>query len=356
MKIGIIGHLKFPIAKPFSGGLESFTHAFVASLVRRGHHVTLFAAGDSDSTLPVVPVVPMATIPDSIRTLGRVDHGWVEEVEDLAYLNLMNDLIDSDFDVLHNHSLSPIPLNFASSLPTGLITTLHVPVLPRMEAAVLSNSSERCGQFVNISAVNAKAWSHLLHDQTVIHNGVDTDFWRAHGQSQQRRAVWFGRILSDKGTALAIQAAHRAGLYIDVVGPISDQSYFDDCVSPLLLQEDCYHGHLKHQQLCKVVGRAAVTFVTPCWDEPFGLVVAESLACGTPVAGFARGALPELVTASTGRLATPGDIDALANAAIECLQLNSDVCRRVAQERFGFERMMMQYEDLYLSLQAQVAA
>ncbi|MDA8745782.1 glycosyltransferase family 4 protein [Rubripirellula amarantea] len=356
MKIGIIGHLKFPIAKPFAGGLETFTHQFVSRLVSRGHQVTLFAAGDSDPRLPVHPVVAAGTIPDSQRRLGHYDVEWVESVEDEAYANLMANLASSNFDVIHNHSLSPIPLRFASTLPVRMLTTLHAPPLPRMVDEIRDRGPLACGDFVNISEANANAWSIALPRQTVIHNGVDTDFWKICSSTKTQRAIWFGRILSDKGTHYAIDAAHRAGLSIDVVGPISDQQYFDREVFPRLQPGDAFLGHRDHDELCQLISRSAVALVTPCWDEPFGLVVAEALACGTPVAGFARGALPELITQHVGQLAAPDNVDELAHAVKRCLQLSGEVCRRVAQEQFGLLRMVRNYEQLYQIAPTEVAA
>ncbi|WP_153555821.1 glycosyltransferase family 4 protein [Roseimaritima sediminicola] len=361
MKIGIIGHLKFPIARPHSGGLESFTQAFVEALCRRGHDVDLFAAGDSDPSLPLVPITEHATVPESQRRLGAVDHHWIEDVEDDAYSRLMIRLSESDYDVIHNHSLSPLPLRFAGILPSRLLTTVHVPVLPRLASELRSRRAERCGDFVNISRTNAASWRPLIPSQTIIHNGVDTQFWQACGRSGERpagseRAVWFGRILAEKGTHLAIEAAHRAGLPIDVVGPICDADYFEHRVRPLLRTGDHYHGHQRHERLRDLIRGASVALVTPCWDEPFGLVVAEAAACGTPVAGFARGALPEIVDAAVGRLAAPNDVPGLARAITACLQLDRDSCCRTIQRRFGFDRMVADYERLYQQLPVRVAA
>lgn len=356
MKIGIIGHLKHPIAKPYAGGLESFTDAYVRNLVKRGHDITLFASGDSDPSLPLTPIIDRATIPDSRRRLGRIHNEWVESVEDEAYEHLMTALGQQSFDVIHNHSLSPIPLRFAGIVATPMLTTLHAPPLERMVAELNARSCFRCGQFVNISNANADAWKSHIQNQSVIYNGVDTGFWNQAGVPRCKRAIWFGRILPDKGTHLAIDAARRAGLPIDIVGPVCDDDYFQQEVLPRLDRETCYLGHQRHEDLCRLIARSAVTIVTPCWDEPFGLVVTESLACGTPVAGFARGALPEIIDKSVGRLAAPGDVCQLADAASECLKLSSQRCRLVAQQRFSFDRMVDHYEAMYERTRAEVAA
>lgn len=347
MKIGIIGHLKFPIAKPFAGGLEAFTHAFANALIQRGHEVSLFASADSDSRLPIKAIMPQATIPGSRSRFGRVDVDWVERTEDRSYARMMREIGTHRFDIVHNHSLSPIPLRDARLTGARLITTLHAPVLPRMAAEIRRAGAHSCGEFVNISQANARGWTSLLGSHRVIYNGVDTDLWRRRSGIKHNRSVWFGRIVPDKGVHLAIEASHRAGLAISVIGPVSDQDYFDHEVAPRLRTGDAYLGHQSHESLSRVIGRSAVAMVTPCWEEPFGLVVAESLACGTPVAAFCRGALPELISDRVGRLAEPDDVEELAQAATNCLPLDGGDCRRVAKDRFSFRRMVDQYERLY---------
>lgn len=350
MKVGVIGHLKFPIGKPFAGGLEAFTYNFVADLARRRHEVTLFASADSDSALPVQPILARGSIKDSEQRFGRRCNSWIEAIEDRAYTDLMESIVRSDLDLVHNHSLSPIPLRHADRLPCPMVTTIHCPPLQRMEQELTLKTGATASRFVNISRSNARAWSHCLDRQEVIYNGVDTKVWNGGEVMKQRRAVWFGRIVPEKGTHHAIDAARMAGLPIDVVGPISDSAYFDEMVQPRMSAEDRYLGHLSHEQLCRTIQRSAVAVVTPCWEEPFGLVVAEALACGTPVAAFASGALPEIIRPSVGRLAKTGDTKALSLAISHCRSLIGEVCRRFAQERFGFARMMDDYETLYHSL------
>lgn len=351
MKIAIIGHLKHPISRPYHGGLEMFTHAYVRDLVDRGHDVTLFASGDSDPSLPLQPIVAKSTVEDSIDRFGRVDHQYVEGFEDEAYANLMARLSKSNFDVIHNHSISPVPLQFASVLPKPMVTTLHVPVLDRLRSVLRNRGSYRCGEFINISYSNATAWADLLPHQDVIHNGVDCEFWNHCGGPRQRRAVWFGRIHPDKGTAVAIDAAHAAGLPIDVIGPPSDRAYFDREVTPRLESSDVYHGLCSHKEICGIVGSASVAMITPCWDEPFGLVVAEALACGTPVAAFGRGAIGEILTDDVGRVIQPGNVASLAHGALQCLRLNSHDCRQHARENFSLSSMMSKYESYYEAMQ-----
>jgi glycosyltransferase involved in cell wall biosynthesis len=128
---------------------------------------------------------------------------------------------------------------------------------------------------------------------------------------------------------------------------VLDRDYFDDQVRPWLGNGIDYVGHLRTDDLVELVGSSSVSLVTPCWEEPYGLVVAESLACGTPVAGFARGALPELVTAATGRLVAAGDVQALSQAMVEATQLDRSDARRRAVTTCSLDAMITGYEHLY---------
>ena len=350
MKVGVIGHLKFPIGKPFAGGLEAFTYNFVANLCSRGHQVVLFASAESDAVLPLQPITSGGTVSTSKKRFGRANHDWIEQVEDRAYQSLMDSLQHSDLTLVHNHSLSPVPLRLADRLPCPMVTTIHCPPLDRMVDQLSATAPHPGSRFVNISKSNAQAWNDWLGPQEIIYNGVDTDVWHDSVAEKQHRAVWVGRIVPDKGTHHAVDAARLAGIPIDVVGPISDHDYFFTEVQPRMTPQDRYLGHLSHEQLCRTISRSKVAIVTPCWEEPFGLVVAEALACGTPVAAFASGALPEIIRPSVGRLARTGDTQGLAHAIDQCESLAGEVCRRFAQERFGFVRMMDEYETLYQTL------
>jgi glycosyltransferase involved in cell wall biosynthesis len=182
-------------------------------------------------------------------------------------------------------------------------------------------------------------------ESTVILNGVDTARWR-QGQGGGP-AVWSGRLVPEKGPHLAVQAALRAGVPLRLAGPVMDRGYFDEEVRPHLRGDVEYVGHLRTDELVELVGTASASLVTPRWEEPYGLVVAESMACGTPVAGFARGALPEVVTPQTARLVAPDDIGALAAALQEAVLLDRDAVRAHAVATCSVDVMVDGYEALY---------
>jgi len=190
----------------------------------------------------------------------------------------------------------------------------------------------------------------LVDGVRVIPNGVDLRSWRQGPGGTG--AVWTGRLVAEKAPHLAIDAARLAGMPLRLLGPAHDPAYFDGMIRPRLGGSVEYLGHGTVAELADAVGSAAVAVVTPTWDEPFGLVVAEALACGTPVAGFAMGALVELVDSSTGRLARCGDVAGLADAMRAAAELDRDGCRARAREHFSVERMVDGYESWFAELLA----
>lgn len=349
----MIASSRFPISEPFAGGLEAHTHGLVRSLRARGHEVSLFAAPGSDPMLGAELLdVPVLEVSDTARRdVAAPPEWWMREHH--AYLGLMLSLArrGADFDVVHNNSLHHLPVAMAGSLSVPLVTTLHTPPLPWLESAV-ALSTTSC-HFVAVSEAMRRSWAPVA-DARVVHNGVDPRIWRfGPGGS---RAVWTGRLVPEKAPHEALRAALLAGLPIDLVGPIGDQDYVDREVRPLLGAHARYLGHLPQASVRHVVAHARVAVVSPAWDEPFGLVAAEALMTGTPVAAYARGALPEIVTPGTGRLATPGDVADLARAIRAAADLDRGVVHARAVRDFGIEAMVDAYERLYLDLGASRAA
>ncbi|MES1984265.1 MAG: glycosyltransferase [Pseudomonadota bacterium] len=344
MQIGIIAHLKHPIAEPFAGGLEMHTHLLARSLRERGHGVTVFASSKSEATLGLEAICTETAIA-SVGTAEATDIAFFKEHH--AYLSLMNDLRHRDFDIIHNNSLHYLPVSMADSLPMPMVTTLHTPPFCWLESGIRLCTAQN-NAFIGVSQSVADLWSHVRPIDGVILNGIDLNGFAFHAEADpEGYLVWYGRIVPEKGLHLAIEAARRIGLPLKIAGPILDEAYFEAKIAPALGVNAVHVGHLDHRDLSRLVGGARAFLCTPMWDEPYGLVVAEALACGVPVAAFARGAIPEILDATCGVLATPDNVGSLARAGLRALSLDRRACRARAVRMCNAERMVDDYEALY---------
>jgi glycosyltransferase involved in cell wall biosynthesis len=344
LRIALIASARFPLREPFAGGLEVHTWQLAQHLSDRGHDLCIFAGPGSD---PRFHVHEMPALP-ALSAYARADVSMPAEyflAEHFAYLSLMLDLAkDDSYDIVHNNSLHYLPIAMAENLAAPMVTTLHTPPTPWLESAMVARPSRRI-HYAAVSQTTAEQWRGIVPDSTVVRNGVDLDHWTPGPGGGS--PVWYGRIVPEKGLELAIRAAMAAGTGLRIAGPVPDPAYYAGTIEPLLGGDIEHLGHLDHDELSVVVGSASVVIVSPCWDEPYGLVVAEAMACGTPVAGFARGALPELIDATSGVLAAPGDVTALAAAIADAGRLDRGAVRRRAERTCSLEIMIDGYEALY---------
>jgi len=345
LRICLIASSRFPVAEPFAGGLEAHTHQLTTELIRRGHEVTLFAGPGSDEGLNtrILNATPFTATAAARNDVAAWPEAWMSEHH--AYLTLMLELArtgTSDFDVVHNNSLHHLPIAMATSIDLPMITTLHTPPIPWLESAM--QFAPPTSVFAAVSHATSNAWAQTIESR-VVYNGIDTDRWAAG--SGGGPAIWSGRLVPEKGPHLAIGAALASGIPLDLVGPIGDAAYFENEIRPLLDDSIRYLGHLSYRDLVPVIGAASVAVVTPRWDEPYGLVAAEAMSCGTPVAAFARGALRELIAPAAGRLARADDVADLARAMLDARTLDRAAVRAHAVDFCSLDSMADSYEALY---------
>jgi glycosyltransferase involved in cell wall biosynthesis len=345
MKIAVIAHSHYPIAQPFAGGLEAHTYYLTLLLQQADHDVTLFAAQRSDNKLFYKPFC-RPSAPEHFKPIAKVN-----QYRETAYHNLISALKQGHFDVVHNNSLHYVPLYRVSELSIPMITVLHsppfVPMLNGFRHAVQVPNHKT----IAVSNTVARLWlkESLNCQSTVIYNGIDTKKWSPQSVEERDYIVWFGRITPEKGTHIAIEAAIKANTTLKLCGPITHKKYFEEKISYLLKkysEQIHYLGNLNDDILSKIVAGAKVFLCTPCWDEPFGLVAVEALACGTPIAGIKRGALPEILNNKTSVLVQE-DCNALADAIKKAETLSREACRDYAVNNFSIEKMISQYIDVY---------
>jgi glycosyltransferase involved in cell wall biosynthesis len=347
LRIALIASSRFPISQPFAGGLEAHVWHLSRALARAGHEVSVFAAPGSDPDLGCHTLaVRSLLMSESARAdVSRSPEQFMADHH--AYLTLMLQLASSgrgDFDIIHNHSLHYLPVAMAPMLSIPMLTTVHTPPTPWLESAV--DASGGAGtRFAAVSGHTAALWRDAIRHISVVPNGIDTAQWPLGPGGGP--LLWFGRITAEKAPHQAIAAARRARWPLVLAGPISDPQYFDEQVKPQLGDEVHYAGHLDQNQLAKIVGQASAALVTPMWDEPYGLVVAEAMCCGTPVIAFARGGIPELVVPQSGRLVAPGDVAGMADAIPDAIRLSREEARTHALRHCSSEAMLRAYLGLY---------
>jgi len=322
------------------GPWEQVVSDLTDGLVTEGHQVTLFAPAGSETRADLVSTLPypLAEWPD-----GEVapDHRVWEEIH---IADMARACSAGGFDIIHSH-LNVHPLGYADLLPVPMVTTLHGSAWNRAIHPALARY--RNHPFVSLSEAERRLFPDLRYVATVF-NGVDCDRF-APGRGDGGYLLFAGRMAPEKQPHLAIEVARKAGLPIKLAGLVEDQyrDYFDIGVAS---QTDGsvveYVGDLDRESLSRLYGEAIAVVVPLAWDEPFGLVVIESLASGTPVIGWRRGALPELIRHGvTGAIVD--DVPGAVSAIDDLDRLDRAECRRDAETRFSIAVMTRGYIDAY---------
>jgi glycosyltransferase involved in cell wall biosynthesis len=345
MRIAVLAHVRQRIGQPFAGGMESHCWHLASGLQARGHDVVLFASGDSDPGLTIDPVLPVhyeQSFPGAehrghVPLIAHIDAGYEAACDRIAA---------GGFDVVHNNSLHRFPIEPRRTAVVPTVTSLHVPPYDALR------------WFVHASAVPGHRLTVTSHRQldawwpegappqaSVLYNGIDPTLWPfvSHGDGS---AVWCGRMTRDKGPHFAAQAARLAGLPLTLFGAIEDPGYWAGEVVPLLDDTIRYGGHIDGTMLPAAIGRASVFVFTPCWDEPFGLVAVEAMACGVPIAAFDMGAAREVIGAG-GCFAPMGDVPALAEAITAAATLPRKAQRARVEASFTHDVWLDGCEALY---------
>ena len=323
------------------GPWERVAGLLTEGLVAAGHEVTLFATADS---------VTSATL-DAV-----VAHGYAED-EDLdgrvqEALHVGHALARSgDFDVVHSH-LDWLPLALAAAWRAPLVTTVHGFSGPRILPAYLA--AQDVASAAHYVAISDSDRDPRLRYAATIHHGIDLAEFTATADGGED-LLTLGRIHPDKGIADAIEIARRSGRRLIIAGIVHDRPYFDEEIAPHLDGDRVrYVGSVGPEERSRLLGSAAALLHPIHFDEPFGLSVVEAMACGTPVIAFRRGSMPEIVEGGvTGYLVD--DVEAAARVVEATAILDRPAIRRQAERRFGVDRMVREYLEVYRRAAARVA-
>jgi len=335
VRIAVLGPVAWRTPPLHYGPWELVTSLLTEGLVARGVDVTLFATLDSLTTARLDGLLPQGYA-DRPDVDGRI---W-------EALHVSHALArSSEFDLVHNH-LDWLPLAFADHCRAPMVTTVHGFSGPGILPAYVRAASS----YVSIS--DSDRHPDLDYVATV-HHGIDLTGLPLDPVGGQD-LVAFGRIHPDKGTAHAVEIARRAGRRLVIAGIVQDERYFAEQVHPHVDGDRVvYIGSVGPQERAGVLGSAGALLHPIDFDEPFGLSVVEAMACGTPVVAYRRGSMTEVVDEGiTGYLVdgTDGGVEAAVEAVGRALVLDRGAVRARAEQRFGVDRMVDEYLDVYRSV------
>ena len=343
MHIAQVAPLTEAIPPKLYGGTERVVSWLTEELIALGHEVTLFASGDSVTSAQLDAVWPRALRLDgAVRDPNALHMLMLERVYRRA----------ADFDFLHFH-LDYYPFSLFSRQPTPFITTLHgrldlpehQPVFDAFSAVPvvsISNSQRRpLPQAHWVRTVH-----HGLPERLLVPKSITPSYF-----------AFLGRIAPEKGVDRAIRIAQHCGVKLKIAAKVdnADREYFDEQIQPMIRSSDVeYIGEINDKEKSEFLSGAIVLLVPIDWPEPFGLVMIEAMACGTPVIAFNRGSVPEVIDEGvTGFIVE--DINGAIGAVDRLGQLSREKIRRRFEERFTARRMAQDYLSVYRGLMDSVA-
>jgi glycosyltransferase involved in cell wall biosynthesis len=257
---------------------------------------------------------------------------------------------DRPFDVIHDH-VGHTALAMADRVGTPLVHTLHGPFDEAACRFYAQHGPKAC--IVGISRAQLDSGPEEMGGGRVVHNPIETGEW-PFSADKRDYVLWIGRMSPDKGPHRAIAAAREAGVRVVLAGPVQpgQEQYFADAVEPCIGDGCEYVGEADADRKRELYLGARALLMPIRWPEPFGLVMVESLACGTPVIAFREGSVPEVVKhGETGFVVD--DEHEMAAAIARAGELDPAVCRRDCEERFGVDAVVRGYEQVYRSAMAQ---
>lgn len=325
------------------GGTERVVHYLTEELVRRGHDVVLFASGDSQTSAELCPVVPQA-----LRLSGFQGDATIPEIIQIDQVISQLDR----FDLLHFHT-SHVHLPLTTRLPVPFLSTMHGPLHGADQVALFNHFDQ--APLVSISDAQRLPMPEAHWLGTVYH-GLPTDLYRfqpASCQPEQPYLAFIGRVSPEKRLDRAIAIATAAGLPLKVAAKVdvADNLYYRDTIAPLLADHPLveFIGEVDDAGKQELLGNALALLFPIDWPEPFGLVMIEANACGTPVIAWSNGSTPEVIDEGVNGVLV--DCIDQAVAAVGMIhQLDRRLVRQDFERRFSASRQAEQYEYLYRHL------
>ncbi|MDX6594013.1 MAG: hypothetical protein QOJ13_3209 [Gaiellales bacterium] len=336
MRIAVVAPAWFAVPPTRYGGIEWVVAILADGLVEIGHDVTLFAAGDSQTKARLVTSYDE---PPSMRiglSLPDLHHALT------CYARA------GEFDVINDHS-GPLGGALGAAVDQAAVChTVHGPLSgePGDVYALLGQLGPKVG-LISVSD-SQRAPLPELNWLATCHNAIALDAYPYHGE-HEGYLLFLGRMSPDKGAHHAVQLARETGLPLLLAGKMHDveeRHHFEAHVEPYLGDGIEYVGEVSHDEKVRLLQRAMATVFPIQWPEPFGLVMVESMACGTPVLATRYGAVPEVIEHGRSGIIVDSP-DQMPEALDAVIRLDPAECRRSADERFSASRMVADYVAAY---------
>ncbi len=335
MKIAQVAPPWYPIPPVGYGGIELVASLLTEGLVADGHDVTLFASGESKTGADLVSVYDKAPSEKIGQVFPEVYHCYQ------AYKR------HQEFDLIHDHSGQIGPV-IGSFIPTPVHFTLHGPATDN--AKKLFGGLGKKVTFNAISEYQRKCFEGVNVVETV-YNAIDINDY-PYIEEGEDYLLFLGRLSPEKGAHLAVEAAQKLEMKLIMVTKISEpheRKYFDEQVQPLIYENVFILGEIDRKRKAELYGHAYCTLFPIQWPEPFGLVMVESMATGTPVVATRNGATPEVIDdGQTGFIVD--DTDQFIEAIKKVETIDRRKCRKWVEKNFTIEIMVENYVSLYKRL------
>lgn len=359
MKIALLVPPYLPVPPKGYGGTERIVSYLADGLVKRGHEVTLFASGDSKTSAKLISIFP-----EALGNSGELKTKPLYPL--LQYIECFTRA--SQFEIIHNHA-QYFAMPLSDLVKTPVVHTLHGTVvreeIPEDKSRTLDRF--RNHNFISISN-NQREGRPDLNWTATVYNGIKIEDYPFRSE-KGNYLLWMGRIVAKKGPVEAIETAKRAGMPLKMAAAIDpiDRPFYEEKVKPLIDGKNIqFLGEVDGKEKADLYGRAAATLYPISWHEPFGLVMAESMACGTPVIAYNEGSVPEVVEDGvTGyiiqapnpksqipnKLQIPNlkiqkeGIEGLVEAVKRIGEIKREDCRKRVEEKFTVEKMVEGYEN-----------
>jgi glycosyltransferase involved in cell wall biosynthesis len=342
LRIAQVAPLYESVPPKLYGGTERVVSYLTEELVRRGNQVTLFASGDSVTSAKLQAGYPKALRLAGLAQLAANGMG--------VHLPMLSQVFDhaGDFDIIHCH-IDYWTFPFSRLVATPSITTLHGRLDLDELHPIYHNYKDL--PLISISDAQRKPLASMNWVAT-IHHGVPREHLRFN-PNRGKYLAFLGRIAPEKRPDIAIQVARKAGIPLKIAAKVDevDREYFKTTIEPMInaAPDVEYIGEINELQKSEFLGNALALLFTIDWPEPFGLVMIEALACGTPVIARPCGSVPEVVRDGvTGFIAS--EFDELVAAVKKIDTLSRQACREEYERRFAVEVMAEKYERVYREL------